>query len=149
MLKLVIDLFGSRGSSSGGAGGGGASSSSGETFKSLSDFDKALTGFDDPRLKEYTDARDSFKEDISLTKNIIPQIDETGGLGKMAETLLESQKKDAENKLKNLPKEKTPAQFGEEEGLNELIDAIDKVFAHNETLKGKKTSPYDNVDVTI
>lgn len=136
MLKLDLQLFGGRGASSGAGGGG--------TFRSSSDFEKEVgDNFDDPRVKEYTDAYgEESQYSRGLEKNFGRSIDEDG-YTKATDDLLKGEEKDTKKALKDLPERKTPAQLGKEEALKERLDVIEKLKKR----KGEKGKGRGNVDI--
>lgn len=118
-------------------------SGKGGTFSNESDFEKALTGFEDPRLKQYSDAYDeeaSYTK--SLKKNINQSIDEDGYTDS-TDVSLNFEKKDAEKQLKAMPKKKTPTQLGTEKALNERLKAIEELKKR----KGEKGRGLGNIDI--
>ena len=148
MLKLVIDLFGGRGSSSGGAGGG-ASSSSGGRYKSVEEFEKSLTGYDDPRLKEYEQGLSDVAENFGASglKGFLKDQAEGEGLDEWTKIGLKNDKEQAQNMLNELPAYKTPYEFGLAEALPQVISAVDNLLSIKPS--GEKKSPYDDIDITI
>ena len=141
MLKYNLQLFGGRGASSGGAGTG---AGGGGTFRSASDFEKAIgDNYNDPRVQEYTDAyREESDYNRGLERNLGRSIDEDG-YTKSTDNLLNSEKKDTEKALKELPDRKTPTQLGKEEALKERLDVIKNL----QKRKGEKGSGRGNVDI--
>lgn len=134
MLIVKLQLLGGRGSSSGGSGGGGGSSSKvgdgggGGTFSSEADFEKSLTDLNDPRLQEYSAALDEREQRVSEI-NSLTQIASNEGLGDWTRKSLEAERRQAQNRLNNMPTNKTPAQLGEAHGLTDQIDAINKILS--------------------
>ena len=124
-----------RGSSkAGGSAGGGR-------FNSVSDFEKSLSGLDDPKLKEYSNAYDSERSYTSgLEKNLNRAINEDGYKA-VADTIA-SEEKYTKNQLNNLPSQKTPSQLGEAEALNERLDMLSDL-KKKKNVKGKGKGDVD------
>lgn len=143
------------GNGSGGASGGSGSSgsnssgddgSTGGVYKSAEEFEKSLgNNFDDPRLKEYSDAYDvEHSYNQGLKSNFNRSIDEDGYTA-TTEELLNDEKKMTQNELDLLPDYKTPAELGKEVGLNERLDIIDDLKKR----KGESGSGRDYSDTII
>lgn len=135
MLKLKLQLLGGRGSrsnvggsSSNGGGGGSETSGGGGTFSSEAEFEKSLTGFNDPRFQEYSNALDEREQRVSEI-NSLSRFASNEGLGDWTRKSLESERQQAQDRLNNMPTNKTPAQLGEARGLTDQIGAINKILS--------------------
>lgn len=148
MLLLNLQLFGGRGSSSG-VGGGSSSSAStsstdvGNTFGSEAEFEKSLSGFDDPRLEEYTEGAQSVKDEFG-DMNWLKENAKNNGLSDWSAKALESDKKQLQNELDKMPDKKTPSELGREAGIKEQIKGIDEVLSYKDV---KPKSPVDDVNI--
>lgn len=128
-------------------GGRGASSAKGgkgsSTFSNTDDFEKSLTGFDDPRLKEYTDAYNTESNYNSGLKKVMEQAIGEDGYDAV-KTNIESEEKQTKKQLNNMPNKKTPKQLGEQEALKERLNIINDLKKKSGTQgKGK-----GDVDIT-
>lgn len=147
MIKINLQLFGGRGASSsasGGAGGSASNGAAGGTFSSLSEFEKSLTGYDDPRLSEYSNALELEEQQVNEI-NSLKQLASTEGLGEWTKIALETEKNDARSRLNNMPTNKTPAQLGESEGLKARIAALDNILS----IKPSGASAIGEVDILV
>lgn len=125
LVNINLQFFGGRGASSGGG------SSNGDTFRSASDFEKSLTGVNDPRYSEFESAYSAESSYNSSFKNIVSQSINEDGYTQATDQSLKAEEKMTKNQLKSLPKMKTPSQIGTEEALKERLDII-------KSLKGRK-----------
>ena len=127
--------MGGRGASSGGGSGG--------TFKSTSDFEKSLTGSNDPRLKEYSDA---LKEEMSynqgLRNNLGRAIDEDGY--NAVSSAITSEIKETQKALNDIPANRTPAQLGRMDALQERLNILKELQGR----KGEQGSGRGDVSIT-
>lgn len=125
-----------KGSSKAGGPGGGT------RFNSTEDFEKSLSGVDDPRIKDYTTSYESESDYTSgLEKNLSRAINEDGYKA-VADTIA-SEETYTKNQLSNLPAKKTPSQLGEEAALNERLDML------NDLKKKKNTKGKGKGDIEI
>lgn len=127
--------MGGRGASAGGGG---------NTFRNSSEFETAIgDNYDDPRVKEYTDAYSEESDyNRGLERNFTQSIAEDGYTDS-TDDLLKGEKEDTQKELNNLPNRKTPAQLGKEEALKERLDVIDNLRKN----KGQTGSGRGNVDI--
>ena len=130
MIIVKLQLLGGRGSSSGGSGGGGSSNSGGgsNTFKNETEFEKSLTGMNDPRLQEYSDALAEGSHRVGEINSLNNQASNEG-LGEWTKAALEGEREQAQERLNRLPSNMTPAQLGEAKGLKDTIEAIDNILS--------------------
>ena len=152
MLKLNLQLCGGRGASSGGgsggAGGGGgvggsSSGGGGGTYETESDFEKSLTGYNDPRLQEYSSALESEQSyNAGLKQNLNQAINESGYTN-FTDAVISSELKDAQTQLNNIPKMKTPAQLGQAQALKDRISILNDL----KKKKGTKGNGVGDVDI--
>lgn len=140
MIKFNIQLFGGRGGSSGAGGGGGAGG--GSKFANESDFEKSLSGFNDPRLKEY---EDGLSEGVSRVGelNNLKNFAKNEGLSDWTKAALEGELKKTKSDIKNMPKEKTPKQLGKLKGLQDVEKALTDLL--NTKPSGNKTPTDDSI----
>ena len=128
--------MGSRGAGSGRRGG---------TFANETEFEKSLKGFDDPRLKDYQQGMDDITDTYGNPKSLITNA-KNNGLSEWTAKSLETDKKNLQARMKDMPEKKTPKQLGEIAGIQEYIKAIDEALKY----RGKKgKNPADNVDILI
>ena len=125
-------------------GGRGASSSTGAgTFKNSNEFEKSLTGANDSRLKEYTDALKEEKQyNQGLKNNFGRAIDEDGY--KAVENAIKSELKETQKAINEMPSNKTPAQLGRMDALQERL----KILKDLQDRKGETGSGRGNVEIT-
>lgn len=124
-----------RGSSK--AGGG---SNSGK-YSSVDDFEKSLTGFDDPRYEDFANAystESNYNE--GLRNNLNRAINDDGYSA--VESTISNEEKMTRSDLSKMPKSKTPAQLGEDAALRERLDILDELKRR----KGEKGKSRD-VDI--
>lgn len=154
MIKLNLQLLGGRGASSGTSGGGsgsngnggdnsGGSSGGGGSFKDESDFEKSLTGSDDPRLAEYSNAYDDAASYTSGLKNNIGQAINEDGFTPTIDSALKSEEKIAKDYIKNLPELKTPSQLGESKAMEDRLQVIKDL----QSRRGEKGNGIGDVDI--
>lgn len=152
VLRMNLQLFGGRGSNSNGGKGGGSSSSSGDsnsggggggTFASEADFEKSLTDFNDPRLKEYTKAQEDFTSSYGTTQGLINSA-KANGISEWTAKSLNTDKKNLQEKINNMPKMKTPGQLGEVAAMKEYISAIDTALSYKDN---KAKSPTEGINI--
>lgn len=122
---LICDLqfFGGRGASSSVGRGSGA----GGTFKNASEFEKSLTGVDDPRLAEYENTYNAESSYNNGLENNINRLIDEDGYGEETDYILDTEERMTNQTLKEMPENKTPSQLGEEEALKERLDVIKKL----------------------
>jgi len=127
--------MGGRGASSGGGSGG--------TFKSTSDFEKSLTGSNDPRLKEYSDAlKDEMSYNQALRSNLGRAIDEDGY--NAVSSTITSEIKETQKILNDIPANRTPAQLGIMDALQERLNILKELQGR----KGEQGSGRGDVSIT-
>ena len=128
---------------SGGGSDSSASSSGSTTFKSSADFEKSLSGYDDPRMQEYSEAYKEEKQyNNGLKKNIDHAISEDG-YDSVANTI-RIEKEATQKELDRLPEMMTPAQLGTKEALGERLEIL-KGF---ESRKGEQGKGRGDVSIT-
>ena len=125
-----------------GSGVSGLKGKGGKTFSDLDSFESDLSGFDDPRLKQYSDKyADEKSYNKSLENNIKSSIDEDG-YDDFTKAILDGEEKSTVSALNALPKSKTPEQLATEQALTERIDIIDKLRNYGKS-KGKTKTKQD------
>lgn len=118
--------------------------SSGGKFTSEEQFERSLTGFDDPRLTEYTNAyEEASNYNKGLRNNFNQAIKEDGY--EAVESAIKTEEKMTKADLARMPKEKTPAQLGEEVALKERLDVIEDLKKRKGT-KGRGVGDIDIVN---
>lgn len=127
--------------------GSGVSGLNKKTFTSIDSFENSLNGFDDPRLKRYSDKYAEEKSyNKSLENNIKSSIDEDG-YDDFTKAILDGEEKTTVSALNALPKSKTPEQLATEQALTERIDLIDKLRDYGKSNGGTKTK--QNVQIVV
>lgn len=127
-----------RGASKIGGGSGGGK------FTSAEQFERSLTGFDDPRLTEYTNAYEEASNYNQGLRNNLSQIMNEDGY-EAVESAIKTEEKMTKADLARMPKEKTPAQLGEEAALKERLDVIEDLKKRKGT-KGRGAGDIDIVN---
>ena len=121
----------------------------GNTFSSESDFENSLSGFDDPRLQEYSNA---YSEEDSYTrtlKNNMEQSMKVDGYDEIRAAALRSELKDAQKTLDEMPGKKTPAQLGQAKAMEERIDVVKNLMDQNNKLSPGDTGTGDREESNI
>ena len=136
-MNINLQFFGGRGASSGGSSGG-------NTFRNAEDFEKSLTGFNDPRYLEFESAYEAESSYNNSLKNIVDRSIKEDGYDDTTDLSLKSEEKMTKNQLNSMPKMKTPSQIGTEEALKERLDII-KDLRSRKGEKGKGAAPVDIV----
>jgi len=106
-------------------GGRGASSGGGRagTFKNSSEFEKSLTGANDPRIKEYSDAfSEESQYNQGLKSNMERAINEDGF--SVVENAIQSELRSTRNQINSMPDNKTPTQLGMLDALQERVQIL-------------------------
>lgn len=105
-------------------GRGSSKVGNGNTFRSEADLEKALTGFDDPRLKEYSDANsEESRYNNTMKSNLNRSIDEDGYDAR----IIDAEEAATKRELRAMPKLKTPRQLGEEKALKERLNILEEL----------------------
>lgn len=119
----------------------------GKGFSSASEFEKSLTGYDDERLAEYEGAYSAVTDyNSGLRKNMQQAINENGYTD-YTDMVIDDEIAATQRALSELPKYKTPAQLGAEEGLNERLEVLNDLKAQKGA-KAKAPSPVEIVKET-
>lgn len=114
------------------------------TFKNAEEFENSLTGLDDPRLKEYSDALSAENEyNRGLKNNLNASIDEDG-YDSTTDRIVSAELRDARKILNGMPAEKTPAQLGTIEAVNNRIKILEDI----QKRRGARGSGRGNVNIT-
>lgn len=120
MIKLNLQFFGGRGASSSGGGSG--------KYSSVADFENAIgNNPNNPQSENFFNSYMSEADySTSLERNIRNSISEDG-YNSTTESIIDSEEKMTRKELKELPKQKTPAQLGKEEALKERLDILKRL----------------------
>lgn len=135
-----------KGSSKGGRSNIGGSNN---TFSNETDFENSLTGFDDPRLQEYSEAYSQENSYTKTLKNNIEQSIRENGYDEIRGVALRSELKDAQKTLDDMPKKKNPAQLGEAKAMEERIEVIKDLIEKDKRVKRGDKGKRDDIDVVL
>lgn len=105
-------------------GGRGNSGSRNNTFKNESDFEKSLTGFEDPRLEEYSKALEEESKYNTGLKNNLNSAIAQDGYDEGIDEIIAIELRRTQKSLDSMPEKKTPAQLGEEAALKERVNIL-------------------------